>query len=536
MRPVGAVSMSMSNEKRVELQGSARKALAKATKVGAIDPNERFQVTLRLRSRQPLPSAHELGSQDVRSRTYLTREQFASAYGADAHDVELVETFAHEYGLDVVEVSVGRCIVILSGTAGSMKAAFGTELELVEHEGKRHRHRTGTVSLPQSLSGVVTGVFGLDNRPQLRPHLRRAQAGVEGQVPTRTFTPLELAQIYDFPTQLDGSEQCIAIIELGGGFRASELNTYFTQLGIQQPPKVTAVSVGGGNNNPGAAADAEVLLDIEVAGAVAPGAQLAVYFAPHSDDGFLNAITTALHDTQLKPSVISISWGHPEDSWTRQALQEMDKTFQAAALLGVTVLVAAGDSGAADYDTQQDPELRGWDRKSHVDFPASSPHVLACGGTMLVADGTTITSEVVWNEQPHDSATGGGVSDVFPLPQYQADARVPGQAETKKPGRGVPDVAAVADPRTGYKVLVDGQAQVIGGTSAVAPLYAGLIALLNQAKGKPVGFINPLLYLNGDKVFRDVTQGNNGAYSAGPGWDACTGWGSLIGTKLLGSL
>jgi kumamolisin len=531
--------MSMGNERRIELPGSARKALARTTKVGAVDPDERFQVTLRLRPRQPLPSAHELGSRDVRSRRYLTREEFASAYGADAHDLELVEAFAHEYGLDIVELGVGRCTVILSGTAASMKAAFGTELERVEHKGKHCRHRTGTVSLPQSLSGVVTGVFGLDNRPQVRPHLRRAKADAEAQWFPGSFTPLELARLYDFPTQVDGSGQCIAIIELGGGFRASELNTYFKQLGLQHPPKVTAVSVGGAHNTPGVDlnADGEVLLDIEVAGAVAPGAQLAVYFAPNTTDGFLNAINAALHDAQRKPSVISISWGHSEDTWTVQAMQEMDKTFQAAALLGVTVLVAAGDNGSADYRPEEDdPELRGWDGKSHVDFPASSPHVLACGGTKLVADGTTITREVVWNEDPHGSATGGGVSDVFPLPPYQADARVPGQAETGKPGRGVPDVAAVADPTTGYRVRVDKEDHVIGGTSAVAPLYAGLIALLNQAKGKPVGFINPLLYLNGGKAFRDVTQGKNGAYSAGPGWDACTGWGSTLGTKLLGSL
>jgi len=273
------------------------------------------------------------------------------------------------------------------------------------------------------------------------------------------------------------------------------------------------------------------MLDIEVSGAIAPGANIVVYFADNTDAGFLNAITTAVHDSTNNPSVISISWGGPESAWTHQAMTSMDEAFQAAAAMGVTVCVASGDNGSTDGET---------DGLNHVDFPASSPNVLGCGGTTLVASGNTITSETTWNELANnEGASGGGISDVFPLPSYQNGAGVPPSANpNQNVGRGVPDVSGDADPTTGYVTLVDGQPDVIGGTSAVAPLWAGLIALINESVGKPVGFINPLLYQNASTAgdFNDVTSGNNGAYSAGPGWDACTGLGSPIGAQVAAAL
>jgi kumamolisin len=270
------------------------------------------------------------------------------------------------------------------------------------------------------------------------------------------------------------------------------------------------------------------MLDIEVAAAVAPGANLAVYFAPNTDQGFIDAISTAVHDTTNKPSVISISWGGPESSWTQQSITALDQACQSAAALGITITVAAGDNGSSDGVT---------DGSNNVDFPASSPHVLACGGTKLVASGTTISSEVVWNETAaNEGATGGGVSNVFPLPTWQASANVPAPAQSGG-GRGVPDVAGDADPSTGYTVRVDGQTMVIGGTSAVAPLWAGLIALANAQNKVTAGFLQPTIYAAKAKsAFHDITSGNNGAFSAGPGWDACTGFGSPVGTAIVSLL
>ena len=265
------------------------------------------------------------------------------------------------------------------------------------------------------------------------------------------------------------------------------------------------------------------MLDIEVCAAVAPGAQIVVYFAPNTTQGFTDAISTAVHDTTNKPGVISISWGGPESTWSAQAMTAMDQACQTAAALGVTITVASGDNGSSDG-------LKG--TANHVDFPASSPHVLACGGTKLVGSGSKISSEVVWNEDAaNEGATGGGVSNVFAKPAWQANANVPAPTKTKG-GRGVPDVAGDADPATGYQIRVDGENTVIGGTSAVAPLWAGLIALANTANKKNAGFVNAKLY-SAPKAFHDITDGNNGAFSAAGGWDPCTGLGSPIATAVI---
>ena len=339
-----------------------------------------------------------------------------------------------------------------------------------------------------------------------------------------SFTPVQVGQLYQFPQGASAAGQTIGIIELGGGYRTADLTAYFKTLG-QKAPKVTAVSVDKGKNSPGNAsgADGEVMLDIEVSAAVAPGAKIVVYFAPNTDQGFIDAVGSAVHDTANNPSVISISWGGPESSWTAQAMDALDAACQSAAALGITVTVAAGDNGSTDGATG-----------NNVDFPASSPHVLACGGTKLVGSGSTIASEVVWNEQASgEGATGGGVSNVFALPSWQANANVP-PSSSSTGGRGVPDVSGDADPTTGYQVRVDGKSMVIGGTSAVAPLWAGLIALNNQQNGRSAGFIQPQIYAaKAASAFNDIVSGNNGAFSAGPGWDACTGLGSPIGAKLI---
>jgi len=293
--------------------------------------------------------------------------------------------------------------------------------------------------------------------------------------------------------------------------------------------------VDGANNHPAGdpnSADGEVMLDIEVAATIAPKARIAVYFAPNTDRGFLDAITTAVHDAIRTPSVISISWGGPESSWTPQAMQSFDQAFQEAAALGVTICCASGDNGSADM-------AQNWDGKAHVDFPASSPSVLSCGGTHLDAAAGSVTGEVVWNDLPTGGAGGGGVSDAFALPAWQARSHVPPSANPgSRVGRGVPDVCGDASPRSGYIVRVDGQQTVIGGTSAVAPLWAGLIALMNQHFGHPVGYLNPVIYglPPSAGAFRDITAGNNGVYSAGVGWDACTGLGSPDGAKLMAAL
>ncbi len=459
-------------------------------------------------------------------QTRLTHEQFEAQHGADPESVAAVKAFAEEFNLQVEPaLASARATVQLTGSVAQLEKAFGTTLKAHPTANGKLRVRQGPLMVPQELLPHLRAVLGLDNRPQAKPHFRIARPRANDV----SYSPVQVAQAYNFP-QGNAAGQTIGIIELGGGFETADLTIYFGGLGLN-PPTVTAVSVDKATNVPGGdpnGADGEVLLDIEVAGAVAQGAVLAVYFAPNTDQGFLDAITTAVHDTARKPSVISISWGGPESSWTQQSLTAMDSACQAAAALGISVTVAAGDNGSDDGVG---------DGANHVDFPASSPHVLACGGTALRATGSTISSEVVWNETAaNEGATGGGVSSVFAKPSWQANANVPAPGGSAG-GRGVPDVAGDADPSTGYAVRVDGKDTVIGGTSAVAPLWAGLIAVANAQNGSNAGFLNPALYAaNGGSSFHDITSGNNGAFSAGPGWDACTGLGSPVGTGVAAAL
>ena len=451
----------------------------------------------------------------------MTRAQYRRQYGADPAAVKLVRAFAKEFGLKVGRETFKpeQRTIQLTGTSAAMQKAFGVTLTQKSLDGKSYRVREGGIQLPTALVGAVEAVLGLDNRPQAKPHFR-----VRAGAASVSYTPVQVAQFYRFPEGATATGQTIGIIELGGGYRTADLTAYFKMLG-QSAPQVTAVSVDNGKNTPGNAngADGEVMLDIEVCGAVAPGAKIVVYFAPNTDQGFIDAVTNAVHDTSNHPSVLSISWGGPESSWTQQAITALDDACQSAAALGITVTVAAGDNGSSDGATG-----------NQVDFPASSPHALGCGGTKLVASGGSITSEVVWNEEAsNEGATGGGVSSFFPLPAWQDNANVP-PPSTSAGGRGVPDVAGDADPTTGYEVRVDGQTMVIGGTSAVAPLWAGLIALNNAQNGKTAGLIQPQIYAaKAASAFNDITSGNNGAFSAGPGWDACTGLGSPIGANVI---
>jgi kumamolisin len=520
---------------RVQLKGSAREALPGGQDQGPANPQQQIQVSIRVRRKskpEKFASDLEKSTGPLSKRKYLTREQFARAHGASAADIKKVLTFAKQHGLEVESEDAATRTVKLRGTVEAFNAAFGTELRQVQHAQGTFHCRTGNLTIPANLESVIEGVFGLDNRPQAKAHFRihKENSRAASQAQAVSYSPVQVAEAYSYPTEATGAGQCIAVIELGGGYNTSDLDTFFQNLGLSTP-NVTAVSVDGATNSPTGnpdSADGEVELDLEVAGSVAPGVQLAAYFAPNTDQGFIDAVTTATNDTTLKPSIISISWGGPESSWTQQSQTSLNSACEDAATMGITVLVAAGDDGASDGVTGG---------ALTVDFPASSPYVVACGGTSLQLSGETIESEQVWNDlSENEGATGGGVSQIFALPTYQDNANVPA-APNGFAGRGVPDVAGDADPETGYNVVVDGQQTVIGGTSAVAPLWAGLFALINQSLGKNVGYVNSLLYsAQEEATFHDITTGNNGGYSAGPGWDPCTGLGSPDGAALLAAL
>lgn len=514
----------MSSPGKIALAGSHKAAHGRDI-TGKVNRNETIEVTVRIRRKKPIEAKLQSGER-------VTHKNYEKEFGSSQKDVDKVEAFAHQYHLSTAEVSLARRSLILRGSVNNMEAAFGVTLSAsTDADGNKIRVREGDIFIPATLSDIIEGVFGLDNRPVARPMFKVAERGgqiASNAVPANTFTPDQLAKIYGFPDGFNGKGQTIGIIELGGGFRTTDLTKYFKGLKIKKPA-VKAISVDGGKNSPSNpnGADGEVMLDIEVAGAVAPGAKMVVYFCTNTDKGFLDAITTAVHDSANKPSVVSISWGSAEVNWTQQSLTSFNEAFKAASVLGVSICIASGDSGSSDGVTAGQTADAG-----NVDFPASSPYVLACGGTSLKVNANgAIVSEVVWHDS-NTSAGGGGVSNVFPLPDYQNNSNVPLSNGIQFKGRGVPDVAGDADPNTGYQVLVDGQQMVVGGTSAVAPLMAGLIARVNQQKGTAAGFINPAIYAT-PNLCRDITVGDNNTtidnegYSARVGWDACTGLGVL---------
>ncbi|MBB5502527.1 protease pro-enzyme activation domain-containing protein [Paraburkholderia sp. MM5384-R2] len=513
------------------LPGSERKVAQGTTVIGQCDPAERIEVFVMLRRQQQaqfdaLMKRIEAGDASVKP---LSREALAQDYGAAPDDIAKVRAFAAAHGLTVAREDPAARSVLLSGTIAQFQSAFEVKLELYRHHAAgQFRGRTGTISVPDDLHGVVEAVLGLDNRPQARPHFRIRPPFVPARAGQTSYSPPQLASLYQFP-QGDGGGQCVGIIELGGGYNTSDLKTYFSSLGVSEPT-VTPVGVDQAGNEPSGdpnGPDGEVTLDIEIVGAIVPGAAIAVYFTQNSDAGFIDAVSRAVHDTTNKPSVISISWGAPESVWTSQSMQALNSVLQSAAALGVTICAASGDSGSSDGSGGGDA----------VDFPASSPYVLACGGTHLSSSGSAITREVVWNDGEQGGASGGGVSSAFPVPAWQQGLSVTATGGGRQPlgGRGVPDVAGDASPLTGYDVLIDGMRTVVGGTSAVAPLWAALIARINAAKGQPAGFVNAKLY-KAPGVCNDITQGNNGSFAASKGWDACTGLGSPNGGKVAGAL
>ena len=471
-------------EDRIDLPGSHRPTPV-GERVRAAPPDERVTVSV-----------------------YMTPSDDA---GEMTTRVDAIRALAQAHGLAVALEAPERRLVQLSGTVADLERAFGTELHVYEAGVVSFRARQGSLSIPAELAPHILAVLGLDTRPIATPKIVPHQ----GPIPPRGFLPTEVAALYGLGS-LRAAGQCIGIVELGGGYTDKDNQTAFAAMGLPVP-EIVAIGVDGAANTPGGDADGEVALDIQVAGGVAPGARLAVYFAPNTSQGFVDAITQATHDTANNPSVLSISWGSPEDGWSGQAIAAMQAAFADAAQLGVTVCAASGDSLATDGEA---------DGSAHVDYPASDPLVLGCGGTRIDANGGMITNETVWNS--NGGGTGGGVSALFAKPAYQAQAAVPAAA-TAQGGRGVPDVAGNADPDSGYRVVTAGQTGIVGGTSAVAPLWAAIFAGLNAASAARLGMPHDLLYRSVE-LFRDIVTGNNKVgtigYDARQGWDACTGLGA----------
>jgi kumamolisin len=568
-------------ENLVPIPGSNRSAVTQAKLIGKADYKEQIKVSIYARQKPAVAGDNrakvdERNTQLPGERQYLSGSNFDAVFGADPDDLEKIAAWAKSNKLSVLDSSVSKRRVLVQGTIGAVCKAFGTELNEYSHpERGRFRARVGSLHVPADLSGIVQGVFGVDTRPVGRPRNRRGNykpvkvdaisskgsakrrdlaAAVPNSPFQGTFFPPEVAQLYEYPQSFDGTGENVAVFAFNGGgspdprggYSKSALQNYYENVLGGTTPKITDVVVQGPGNDPGPDTPAssqrgdstgEVMLDMCVVGSVAPGANIFMYFTEFTSQGWVDALQEAITDSN-NISVLSISYGNPEDdpdgAWTAMGVQMVNQAFQAAAAKGITICCASGDDGSSDQVASG----------AHVDFPASGPFALGVGGTTLVASSGTppaIRSETVWNEtMQKEGATGGGVSSVFTKPAYQNSANVPPSSNPPhQVGRGVPDVAAVADPVTGVVVMrIDGKhLEPIGGTSAAAPLWASLIARLNQGLKAPCGFLNSILYSNALRGgFRDITVGNNGAYDAEPGWDACTGLGSPIGQQLLAAL
>jgi kumamolisin len=532
--------------KFVPVPGSARQPLPGARATGPANPDATLELTLKLRRKKNLPALA------TRPKKAMTREQLAAAYGASAVDAKKVADIFEKLGLRVTKTNLATRTVHVSGTTAAIEKAFDVKLFDYQHSGGDYRGRTGPVHVPSQLSGIVEGVFGMDNRcvvkrrPQPIPAVNRAKAGT---IPSSWYTPAELATHYNFPAG-DGSGQAVGLLEFGGGYFASDLQQFCSLAGIAMP-SVKPVSVDGTSTSAQDGAEGEVMLDIEVVAGVCPKATIVVYFAAFTEQGWISILDAATQDKTNNPGVISASWGYAEDNyiWTEQAMTQINATMQDAAMLGVTVCVAAGDDGSSDAVT---------DGNAHVGSPSSSPYALAVGGTTIPSK-TSSAKDTVWFEgdglrADNGGSTGGGVSTMFARPTWQSKIKITSVNSGSIEGRAVPDIAANADwTKSPYLLVVDGSSQGNGGTSAATPLWASLITLINAERGSAgrVGYLSPLLYAppsgsgSGSTVgtlgCTDVTSGSNntdkvGGYSASAGYDAVSGWGVPNGKNLLAAL
>jgi kumamolisin len=527
------------------LPGSERSAAPDAELIGPVPASDPVHVTVVLRRRPDSPAvpdpSYYLNTPPSRRRR-LSEGEFAERYGAAEDDIARVRDFANRNNLEVTEVSAARRMVELSGTVEQFSRAFAVALNQYrrpaqpgqrreEADTEVYRGREGFIYVPAALVEIIVGVFGLDNRSV--SHRNAADPPNTNPVPLTQIT-----QLYDFPAN-QAIGQTIAIFSLGGsqgGYLPSDISSNFGG----NPPVVTDVPVNASNGN---FAAPETTQDIVISASVAPGADVAVYFNDGTQQGWVTTVGRVVHPQAGDPvcSVLSSSWyiRNGDDSalssgTTAALITAVSQAFEDAAIQGVTVCIASGDTGS---------ESKIPDGKAHVQYPGSDPWVLSCGGTAIGSVSGTSFDEWVWNDAW--GATGGGVSAIFPLPWYQVDAGVPGSVNDGHHGRGVPDVAANASGASGYPIIVGGSPFPGNGTSASAPLWAGLIAVLNATLNENIGFVNPVLYALGSSIFRDIvaepgatdnSRFGTPGYPAGPGWDACTGWGTPKGKALLAGL
>jgi kumamolisin len=474
----------------------------------------------------------------VQARRYINAAELVRTHRAHPDDVAAVTRWAIAAGLRVRHPEGATNTLDVGGSLGALGRAFDVSLETRRHRDATtgaltvYRDHRDELSVPSDLDGIVTAAFGLSDRPAARPHLALLPRGLSASC---SYSAEELARVYDFPVLPNGGAGTtitVGVAELGGAVHRPDLAAFAAR---HSRLRVVEEAVNGwGPHSDPFGPDTEVALDWQVIAGVlahcAPQADvlMVIKYAPNTDRGFTNLEASFATDGR-DYAAVSTSWGAPEDHWTPAAMNAMDRAFQMGAVRGMVHSVAAGDNGSTDART---------DGRQHADHPASAPHAVGCGGTRLLAERDSRVSEEVWNElRAGQGATGGGVSEHFAVPRYQSSAGLrPTSANDGSPGRGVPDVAGNADPLTGYVIHHRGLDSVVGGTSAVAPLWTALFAVVSASTGHRLGNVLPALYGARAVGFTDVTTGDNGAYRADRGWDPATGLGVPAGRGLCAAL
>lgn len=522
-----------SGNRRSFIRGSLVAFLRHATPLHALSDNQHLQLTIALHLRQQKQLDTLLQEQDDPHSPlyhhYLTPREFARQFGPHASTVEKVAAYLRAQDLAVDAVTPNNLLINASGSVATIEKAFAVTLETYSFEGRTVYAPTGEPSVPANLSGAILDIGGLDNIARYRPLARLSP--VTG--PDRGYTPGDLRTAYDIGPLIsaaNGAGQTIALFELDG-YNPADVNAYLTQYHLGTA-NYSNVLVDNARNIPGTGA-IEVELDMELVSASAPGATQKIYIGPNSSSGLLDTYNRIVTDDAAK--VVSISWGMCETNSSSAQLTALDAILKQGAAQGQAFFAASGDAGA--YDCRTDA--------LSVDSPADDPYVVGTGGTDLtLGNGGSYGSESAWStasatqDGTKGAGSGGGYSTVFSKPSYQSGPGVDGNGM-----RHVPDISSNADPATGYAisctVVVAGCSpggwEVVGGTSAAAPLWAGLATdtngyLLSQKKST-LGNVGAALYhlftaKQPFSAFHDVTSGDNLHYKAGPGYDLATGIGT----------
>jgi kumamolisin len=516
---------------KVVLSGSLRVPPEGATFVGEVDPDEPVAVVIHVKRRTPDKFAPGSAEDLARLSKPMTRRALeAQRRRTHARAAARVTRVATANGLRVGAVDLAQRTVVVEGTARQMAEVFGAILRRYADGWHEFRARVGQLTVPAEIAPWTRAILGFDQRPLAGSADRLLPQAGDGT--GSGLWPTEIAALYGIPLDRDTSSVCVGIIALGGGYLSSDLAAAMAAMGRPVPTVVDVTVDGDGNQfvDGFSLAEQEIALDLQVAANLLPKARIVVYFANNATDSLTRAVHRAVFDDINRPQVVSVSWGNAEKTWADTSRDAMQAVLADAIRLRVSVVFAAGDllatSGVADG-------------KLHVWFPASSPYALGCGGTAptLGGAGASIAAEAVWKQGL--TGTGGGISDVFPIPAYQSKLTLPVSLNDGAARRGVPDVACAAAGTPGYRIVLNGQAVVKDGTSAATPLWAALLAIANTEREDPIGFVNPTLYSNSE-LCRAITQGDNRVdgrgYEAGPGWNACTGLGVPKGADILAAL